>query len=117
MPVLSSRCLLSLCACLRLWLTLTGGHLVCLQLERLQTLLDQEKQTNQDMESLGEELLKDKQQLEKEKHKLQTDKDRQVEEHTHTNTHQHSREHTGITLWVSHCHCSLLNGWSAYHTG
>ncbi|XP_067099207.1 protein Daple isoform X2 [Osmerus mordax] len=50
------------------------------KLERLQTLLDQEKQTNQDMESLGEELLKDKQQLEKEKQKLQTDKDRQIVE-------------------------------------
>ena len=48
------------------------------QLERLQTLLDQEKQTNQDMESLGEDLLKDKQKLEKVMEGLQADKDKQV---------------------------------------
>ncbi|XP_063039855.1 protein Daple isoform X2 [Engraulis encrasicolus] len=50
------------------------------KLERLQTLLDQEKQTNQDMESLGEELLKDKQKLEKTMEKLQADKDQQISE-------------------------------------
>uniref|UniRef100_A0A8B9K1D0 Protein Daple n=1 Tax=Astyanax mexicanus TaxID=7994 RepID=A0A8B9K1D0_ASTMX len=35
------------------------------KIERLQTQLDQEKQTTHDMESLGEELLKEKQKLEK----------------------------------------------------
>ncbi|XP_051502727.1 protein Daple-like isoform X2 [Myxocyprinus asiaticus] len=49
-------------------------------LERLQSQLDQEKQTTQDMESLGEELLKDKQRLEKSLETLQADKDRQISE-------------------------------------
>ncbi|XP_061156704.1 protein Daple isoform X1 [Syngnathus typhle] len=48
------------------------------KLERLQGLLDQEKMTNQDMESLGEELLKEKQHLEREIHALRADKDRQI---------------------------------------
>lgn len=48
------------------------------QLERLQGLLDQEKITNQDMEALGEELLKEKQSLEREMHALKAGKDRQV---------------------------------------
>lgn len=47
-------------------------------MERLQGLLDQERLTNQDMESLGEELLKEKQSLEKEMHALRAEKDRQV---------------------------------------
>ncbi|KAM6973258.1 protein Daple [Aplochiton taeniatus] len=50
------------------------------KLERLQGLLDQEKMTNQDMESLGEELLKDKQELEKEMASLRGDKDQQITE-------------------------------------
>ncbi|KAK7904468.1 hypothetical protein WMY93_017075 [Mugilogobius chulae] len=44
----------------------------------LQGLLDQEKMTNQDMESLGEEILKEKQALEREMHILKADKDRQI---------------------------------------
>uniref|UniRef100_A0A3Q1EY15 Coiled-coil domain containing 88C n=1 Tax=Acanthochromis polyacanthus TaxID=80966 RepID=A0A3Q1EY15_9TELE len=50
------------------------------KLERLQGLLDQEKMTNQDMESLGEELLKEKQSLEREMHALRATKDRQISE-------------------------------------
>lgn len=41
--------------------------------------MDQEKLTNQDMESLGEELLKEKQNLEREIHSLTAEKDRQVD--------------------------------------
>lgn len=41
-------------------------------------MLDQEKLTNQDMESLGEELLKEKQNLERDLHTLRAAKDRQV---------------------------------------
>ncbi|XP_072314251.1 protein Daple isoform X2 [Eucyclogobius newberryi] len=48
------------------------------KLERLQGLLDQERLTNQDMESLGEEILKEKQTLEREMHILKADKDRQI---------------------------------------
>ena len=40
--------------------------------------MDQERLTNQDMESLGEEILKEKQSLEREMHTLRTEKDRQV---------------------------------------
>ncbi|XP_041710811.2 protein Daple isoform X1 [Coregonus clupeaformis] len=50
------------------------------KLERMQTLLDQEKQTTQDMEGLGEDLLKDKQELEKTVETLQADKNRQISE-------------------------------------
>lgn len=40
--------------------------------------MDQERLTNQDMESLGEEILKEKQSLEREMHALKAEKDRQV---------------------------------------
>ncbi|KAM9355398.1 protein Daple [Pholidichthys leucotaenia] len=50
------------------------------KLERLQGLLDQERLTNQDMESLGEELLKEKQSLERELHGVRAEKDRQISE-------------------------------------
>ncbi|XP_034531087.1 protein Daple isoform X2 [Notolabrus celidotus] len=50
------------------------------KLERLQGLLDQERLTNQDMESLGEEILKEKQMLERGMHTLRTEKDRQISE-------------------------------------
>uniref|UniRef100_A0A3Q2EK34 Coiled-coil domain containing 88C n=1 Tax=Cyprinodon variegatus TaxID=28743 RepID=A0A3Q2EK34_CYPVA len=50
------------------------------KVERLQALLDQERLTNQDMEALGEELLKEKQGLEREMHALRADKDRQISE-------------------------------------
>uniref|UniRef100_A0A8C8CTF3 Calponin-homology (CH) domain-containing protein n=1 Tax=Oncorhynchus tshawytscha TaxID=74940 RepID=A0A8C8CTF3_ONCTS len=53
---------------------------LCKKLEHLQTLLDQEKQTTQDMEGLGEDLLKDKQKLDKALETLQEDKDRQISE-------------------------------------
>ncbi|XP_034713542.1 protein Daple [Etheostoma cragini] len=48
------------------------------KLDRLQGLLDQERLTNQDMESLGEEILKEKQSLERDLHNLRAEKDRQI---------------------------------------
>uniref|UniRef100_A0AAR2L0E9 HOOK N-terminal domain-containing protein n=1 Tax=Pygocentrus nattereri TaxID=42514 RepID=A0AAR2L0E9_PYGNA len=51
------------------------------KLERLQTQLDQEKQTTQDMESLGEELLKEKQRVEKALEMLQISELEQEKEH------------------------------------
>ncbi|XP_045918041.1 protein Daple isoform X2 [Micropterus dolomieu] len=50
------------------------------KLERLQGLLDQERLTNQDMESLGEEILKEKQSLQREMHAVRAEKDRQISE-------------------------------------
>uniref|UniRef100_A0A8C2DAZ0 Coiled-coil domain containing 88C n=1 Tax=Cyprinus carpio TaxID=7962 RepID=A0A8C2DAZ0_CYPCA len=50
------------------------------KLERLQSQLDQEKQTTQDMENLGEDLLTEKQRLEKTLETIQADKDRQISE-------------------------------------
>lgn len=41
-------------------------------------LLEQERRTNHDMESLGEEILKEKQSLDRELHTLKAEKDRQV---------------------------------------
>uniref|UniRef100_A0A672T2R0 HOOK N-terminal domain-containing protein n=1 Tax=Sinocyclocheilus grahami TaxID=75366 RepID=A0A672T2R0_SINGR len=60
------------------------GQLHALELEgenqSLSKKLDQEKQTTQDMENLGEELLKEKQGLEKTLVTIQADKDRQISE-------------------------------------
>uniref|UniRef100_A0A673N7X5 Protein Daple-like n=1 Tax=Sinocyclocheilus rhinocerous TaxID=307959 RepID=A0A673N7X5_9TELE len=60
------------------------GQLHALELEgenqSLSKKLDQEKQTTQDMENLGEELLKEKQGLEKTLETIQADKDRQISE-------------------------------------
>ncbi|XP_066530867.1 protein Daple [Hoplias malabaricus] len=50
------------------------------KLERLQSQLDQEKQTTQDMESLSEELLKEKQRMEKTLESVQAEKDKQISE-------------------------------------
>ncbi|XP_052001582.1 protein Daple [Xyrauchen texanus] len=50
------------------------------KLERLQSQLDQEKQTTQDMESLREELLNERKRLEKSLESLQEDKERQISE-------------------------------------
>ncbi|XP_073725684.1 protein Daple [Misgurnus anguillicaudatus] len=50
------------------------------KLERLQSQLEQEKQTTQDMENLGEELLKEKQRLVKSLETLQAEKDEQISE-------------------------------------
>ncbi|XP_061742096.1 protein Daple-like [Nerophis ophidion] len=50
------------------------------KVEHLQALLEQEKVTSQDLESLGEELLKDKHLLERQMHLLRADKDRQISE-------------------------------------
>uniref|UniRef100_A0A672SFM7 Protein Daple-like n=1 Tax=Sinocyclocheilus grahami TaxID=75366 RepID=A0A672SFM7_SINGR len=70
-------------------ITMEEGHLHALELEREnqshskkvhKISLEQEKQTTQDMENLGEELLKDKQRLEKTLETIQADKDRQISE-------------------------------------
>lgn len=53
--------------------------MVCSQLERLQTQLDQEKQTIKDMENLGEELIRDKQRLDKDLESLKAEKGKQVQ--------------------------------------
>ncbi|KAK5916285.1 hypothetical protein CgunFtcFv8_011285 [Champsocephalus gunnari] len=50
------------------------------KIERLQGLLEQERLTNQDMEALGEEILKDKLNVEREVHTLRAEKDRQISE-------------------------------------
>lgn len=65
--------------CLSYFCPNEGGLMVCSQLERLQTQLDQEKQTIKDMESLGEELIKEKQRLEKELETLNAEKGKQVQ--------------------------------------
>lgn len=48
------------------------------QIEKLQNQIEKEKQSNQDLETLSEELIKDKQQLQVVMETLKADKDRQV---------------------------------------
>ncbi|XP_035269604.1 protein Daple [Anguilla anguilla] len=55
------------------------------KMEKLQVLLEQEKQATHDMGNLGEELLKDKQKLEKALEAAQAEKDRQAQELEHLN--------------------------------
>ncbi|XP_058843506.1 protein Daple-like isoform X2 [Acipenser ruthenus] len=79
-------------------LTLEEGNLRSLELvkenqqiskkiEKLQSQLDQEKQTNQDMETLVEELLKEKQKLMKNMETMRGEKDRQISELEQENDH------------------------------
>lgn len=48
------------------------------QIEKLQNQIEKEKQSNQDLETLSEELIKDKEQLRVVMETLKADKDRQV---------------------------------------
>lgn len=48
------------------------------QIEKLQNQIEKEKQSNQDLETLSEELIKDKEQLQVIMETLKADKDRQV---------------------------------------
>lgn len=48
------------------------------QIEKLQNQIEKEKQSNQDLETLSEELIKDKEQLQVVMETLKADKDRQV---------------------------------------
>lgn len=50
-----------------------------IQIEKLQNQIEKEKQSNQDLETLSEELLKDKEQLQVVMETLKADKDRQVQ--------------------------------------
>ena len=49
-----------------------------LQIEKLQTQLEREKQSNQDLETLSEELIKEKEQLQSDMETLKADRARQV---------------------------------------
>lgn len=49
------------------------------QIEKLQNQIEKEKQSNQDLETLSEELIKEKEQLQVVMETLKADKDRQVE--------------------------------------
>lgn len=52
--------------------------LLGLQIEKLQTQLEREKQSNQDLETLSEELIREKEQLQSDMETLKADKARQV---------------------------------------
>lgn len=49
-----------------------------MQIEKLQNQIEREKQSNQDLEALSEELLKEKEQLQGKMETLKADKERQV---------------------------------------
>jgi predicted RNase H-like nuclease (RuvC/YqgF family) len=51
---------------------------LALQIEKLQTQLEREKQSNQDLETLSEELIREKEQLQSDMEALKADKARQV---------------------------------------
>lgn len=48
------------------------------QIEKLQTQLEREKQSNQDLETLSEELIREKEQLQSDMESLKADRARQV---------------------------------------
>lgn len=48
------------------------------QIEKLQSQLEREKQSNQDLETLSEELIKEKEQLQSDMETMKADKARQV---------------------------------------
>lgn len=48
------------------------------QIEKLQNQIEREKQSNQDLETLSEELLKEKEELQGKMETLKADKERQV---------------------------------------
>lgn len=59
-------------------LTWAWGWDFWLQIEKLQTQLEREKQSNQDLETLSEELIREKEQLQSDMEALKADKARQV---------------------------------------
>lgn len=59
-------------------LTFARARLLALQIEKLQTQLEREKQSNQDLETLSEELIKEKEQLQSDMETLKADRARQV---------------------------------------
>lgn len=59
-------------------LTAARLGLLAPQIEKLQTQLEREKQSNQDLEVLSEELIKEKEQLQSDMETLKADKARQV---------------------------------------
>lgn len=54
-------------------------YVLSTQIEKLQNQIEKEKQSNQDLETLSEELIKDKEQLQVVMETLKADKDRQVQ--------------------------------------
>lgn len=56
----------------------TDPCLLALQIEKLQTQLEREKQSNQDLETLSEELIREKEQLQSDMEALKADKAQQV---------------------------------------
>ena len=59
-------------------LSLAWAGSLALQIEKLQTQLEREKQSNQDLETLSEELIKEKEQLQSDMETLRADRARQV---------------------------------------
>lgn len=59
-------------------LTVTQAGSLRPQIEKLQTQLEREKQSNQDLETLSEELIREKEQLQSDMEALKADKARQV---------------------------------------
>lgn len=54
------------------------GCVLAVQIDKLQTQLEREKQSNQDLETLSEELIREKEQLQSDMETLKADRARQV---------------------------------------
>ncbi|KAF6129211.1 coiled-coil domain containing 88C [Phyllostomus discolor] len=63
------------------------------KIEKLQTQLEREKQSNQDLETLGEELIKEKEQLQSDMETLRADRARQIKDLEQEKDHLHQ------TVW------------------
>lgn len=72
-----------------------GPGLWASQIEKLQTQLEREKQSNQDLETLSEELIKEKEQLQSDMESLKADRARQVGA-SRTNVPACKRERPGL---------------------
>ncbi|XP_027725712.1 protein Daple isoform X2 [Vombatus ursinus] len=58
----------------------TENHQLSRKIEKLQTQLEREKQSNQDLEALSEELIQEKEQLQSDTETQKADKDRQIKD-------------------------------------
>ncbi|XP_036986112.2 protein Daple [Artibeus jamaicensis] len=63
------------------------------KIEKLQTQLEREKQSNQDLETLGEELIKEKEQLQSDMETLRADRARQIKDL------EQEKDHLNQTVW------------------
>ncbi|XP_026976151.1 protein Daple isoform X6 [Sagmatias obliquidens] len=70
------------------------NHQLSKKIEKLQTQLEREKQSNQDLETLSEELIREKEQLQSDMETLKADKARQIRDL------EQEKDHLNQTVWT-----------------